>query len=117
MEARRLHIARFLNLYFRGKKTFQSIHQHLHETGTLKRRGKPRRLMEIRTVEVSENVLNMMEEDSVTSTKKIALNVSNKTVWKSLRQYLLFPYQIQRTQGLFSSDFLSSIAFCGIGIR
>lgn len=84
------------------------------ETGTLKRNGGPGRLMKVRTVQVEENVLDMIEEDPSSSTRQIAntLNVSHWTVWKILKGNLLYPYHIQGVQALLPADYRPRIALC-----
>lgn len=113
-EARRLYLERFPNRNVPDRKTFQSIHQRLHETGSLKRSGGSGRPVTVRTVEVEENVLNMVAEDPGTSTRRIAntLNVSKGTIWNILRYYLLYPYHLQRVQALLPADFPPRIEFC-----
>ncbi|KAJ8936957.1 hypothetical protein NQ318_015618, partial [Aromia moschata] len=75
------------------RKTFECVHRHLYETGTLRRNGGSGRPRTARTVELEEDVLNMIEEDPGTSTRKIAdaLDVINETVWYILKDNLLYP--------------------------
>lgn len=114
LKARRLYIERFPGRNIPDRKLFQNIHQRLHETGALKKMGGPGKPNTVRTVELEENVLDMIEEDPSTSTRKISntLNVSNKTVWKILKDNLLYPYHMQRVQALIPTDFPPRIAFC-----
>lgn len=71
--------------------------QRFYEKSTFTQNGVPEWSMRLRTVEVNENVLNMVQQDASTSTIKIAngFNVSTRTVWKILKQQLLCPYHIQ----------------------
>lgn len=114
LQARRLYIERFPGRNVPDRKIFQNIHRRLHETGTLKRSGGPGRAMTIRTVQLEQNVLDMIEEDPGSSTRKIAntLNVSHWTVWKILKDNMLYPYHIQRVQALLPADFPPRIALC-----
>ena len=114
LKAKRLYMERFPNRIVPDRKIFQSIHQRLRETGTLRRSGGPGRPMTVRRVDVEETVLDMIEDEPGTSTRRIAqnLNVSNWTVWKTLKDNLLHPYHIQRVQALLPADFAPRIAFC-----
>jgi len=114
LEATRLYSERFPNRRVPNRKTFQSIHQRLRETGALKRRGGPGRPMTVRTAELEEEVLAMVDDDPGTSTRRMAntLHVSNGTIWNILRGYLLYPYHLQRVQALLPDDFLPRITFC-----
>ena len=114
LEARRLYIERFPARIAPDRKMFESIHRRLQETGTLKRNGGAGRPRTTRTVALEENVLNVVEEEPGTSTRKIAevLNISNGTVWKILRENMLYPYHIQRVQALLPTDFPPRIEFC-----
>lgn len=114
LKARLLYGERFPNRQIPNRKTFESIHRRLHETGQLKRRGGSGRPITVRTPEMEENILDMVEEDPHTSTRKIAkaLNVSNKNVWKFLKQEMFNPYHIQRVQALLPDDYFSRITFC-----
>lgn len=71
LQAKRLYSERFSNR-IPDRRTFVNIHQRFHDTGAFKSNGGPGRPMTIRTVELEENVLNMVEEDPSTSTRKIA---------------------------------------------
>lgn len=59
------------------RKTFQSIHQHLHETHTFKCKGESGKANVITTIKLAENMLNKVEKDagiSITKNNKF-LNV------------------------------------------
>lgn len=114
LRAKRLYAEKFPERIAPNRKTFERIHQRLCETGTFKQGGGTGRPRTVRTVQLEENVLNMVEEDPSTSTRKISneLNVSSGTVWHILRENLLYPYHIQRVQALLPDDFLPRIAFC-----
>lgn len=95
--------------------TFQNLHLRLSETGTLNKStillGRP---TTVRTVQLEEAVLNEIEQNPDTSTRKIAnlLNISHKLVWKILRDQQLYPYHIQRVQALLPRDFPQRVAYC-----
>lgn len=114
LEARRLYTERFPGRIAPDRKTFESIHRRLYETGTFRRNGGAGRPRTARTVDLEEDVLDMIEEDRGTSTRKIAnaLNVSNGTIWHILKENLLYPFHIQRVQALLPTDFPPRIAFC-----
>ncbi|XP_045466601.1 uncharacterized protein LOC123675297 [Harmonia axyridis] len=79
LKARRLYIERFPGRNIPDRKLFQNIHQRLHETGALKKMGGPGKPNTVRTVELEENVLDMIEEDPSTSTRKIS-NTLNRGI-------------------------------------
>jgi Helix-turn-helix domain (DUF4817) len=113
-EARRLYAERFPNRRIPCPRTFTRLHLRLEETGSFaesKIRGPQ---FSVRTPELEENVLNIVEESPGTSTRKIGneLNVSHKTVWRILKDYSLYPYHIQRVQALLPQDFLNRVNFC-----
>nr|CAH7736070.1 unnamed protein product [Callosobruchus chinensis] len=60
----------------------------------------------VRTVQMEEAVLNEIERNPETSTRKIAheLNIIHVTVWQILRDQQLYPYHMQRVQALIPRD-------------
>lgn len=114
-EARRLYAEKFPNRNLPNRKTFQRIHERLVETGSFEKRsshcGRP---ISIRTPDLEERVLHHIEENNGSSTRGIAgtENVSHVTVWKILREQLLYPYHLQRVQGLSETDIPPRKAFC-----
>lgn len=114
-EARRLYMERYPNRMIPDQRVFSDIHRRLVETGTVKKNtndaGRPRT---VRTPQIEEAVLNEIEEDPETSTRKIGehLNISYQVVWRILRDSLLYPYHIQRVQALLPRDFPLRINFC-----
>lgn len=113
--ARRLYAEKFPNRRCPAKGTFAAIHQRLRETGSFKRNtsdcGVPR---SIRRPAFEEDVLDRIAENSKTSTRKVALEVgaSHSTVWRVLHEQLLYPYHVQRVQGLSEADFQPRMLFC-----
>lgn len=67
----------------------------------------------VRTIEIKENVLDMVEKGSSTFIKNItvALNVTNSAVWKIIRQQFLFRYQNQRVPALLPVEFSHELHF------
>nr|CAH7763917.1 unnamed protein product [Callosobruchus chinensis] len=74
------------------------------------------RLGIVRTVQMEEAVLNEIERNPETSTRKIAheLNITRVTVWQILRHQQLYPYHFcnwLRNQILRNPNFLSQVSF------
>src|SRR5678816_2810305 len=67
-------------------------------------------------LQMSKNRFSLQElEDSpTTSTRKIAatLHVSHSTVFRVLKNQLMYPYHIQRVQALVPTDFPARVALC-----
>ena len=114
LEARRLYAERFPNRRVPCSETFTRLHLRLEETGSFAKSKIGGRPLTIRTVQLEEEVLNMVEESAGISTRKIGneLNVSYKTVWSILKDYLLYPYHVQRVQALLPRDFPTRVNFC-----
>nr|CAH7742985.1 unnamed protein product [Callosobruchus chinensis] len=97
--ARRIYHERYSQRTVPAVRTFIRIHARLSETGSFKRStvviGRP---AIVRTVQMEEAVLNEIERNPETSTRKIAheLNITHVTVWKILRHQQLYPYHMQR---------------------
>lgn len=111
--ARRLYQERYPNRVVPDSRTFTNIHLRLSESGCFKHNTSEGRPRSVRTPEVEEAVLQEVEENPETSTRKIgrALNICYKMVWEILRDSLLYPYHIQRVQALLPRDFPLRIAF------
>lgn len=113
--ARRLYTEAFPNRISPAKGTFAAIHQRLRERGSFKRNttdcGVQRR---IRTPVFEENVLNRIADNPENSTRKLSLElgVSRMTVWRVLHEQQLYPYHLQRVQGLIEADYQPRILFC-----
>lgn len=112
--ARRIYEERYPNRLVPSERTFVRIHERLHETGSFEKRaagnGRPRQL----PPETEEVVLQEIDENPATSTRKIAsnVNISHVAVWRILKRQMLYPYHIQRVQGLLPQDFPLRVAMC-----
>lgn len=113
--ARRMYHQRFPQRIVPAINTFIRIHARLSETGSFKRSrvviGRP---ATVRTVQIEEAVLNEIEMNPETSTRKIAheLNIAYVTVWQILKDEQLYPYHIQRVQALLPRDLPLCVDFC-----
>lgn len=114
-EAKRIYQARYPNRVAPCTQTFVSLHRRLSETGSFARvsdiPGRPRT---VRTPQLEEAVLNRIEEDPETSTRKIAneVNASHQTVLRILQDQQMYPYHIQRVQALLPRDYPQRVNFC-----
>lgn len=114
-EARRIYQERFPNREIPSERTFTRLHARLCETGTLtahaERVGRPRVIM---TQQLEEAILQAVEDDPSTSTRRLSLqfNISHQSVWRVLHVNLLYPYHIQRVQALLPRDFPARLEFC-----
>lgn len=114
LEAQRLYAIRFPNRRLPNDRTFTNSHRHLREYGSFKtsRRdaGRPR---VARNPLTEEQLLNAIDENPSLSTRQIGrdLNVCHTTVWRILHEYSLYPYHIQRIQGLLPQDFPRRLEF------
>ena len=112
--ARRIYHERFPQRVVPNRRTFVRLHARLSETGSFKRStvviGRP---ATVRTVQIEEAVLNEIEVNPHTSTRKIAevLNITHVTVWQILRDQQLYPYHMQRVQALLPRDLPLRLAF------
>lgn len=113
--ARRMYQERYPNRPLPNRQLFVNIHSRLGETGSFKRStaliGRPRT---VRTVQIEEAVINAIEENPETSTRKISteLNVTHVLVWQILKDQQLYPYHVQRVQALLPRDFPLRVALC-----
>lgn len=114
-EARRLYAEHFPHRRLPNEKTFERLHNRLRETGSFKPRARDRgRPRTARTLRLEERVLHRVEEEAGDSTRRIALRegVDHTTVWRVLKTNQLYPYHLQRVQGLSELDFPAREAFC-----
>lgn len=115
LAARRLYAERYPDHRLPCSDTFTQLHSRLQNTGTFARSnhiiGRPRT---VRTPQLEEQTLRIIDDHPETSTRKIALqlNVSSKTVWDILKENLLYPYHIQRVQALLANDYPLRMNFC-----
>lgn len=113
-EARRIYQERFPNRQIPNERTFIRIHERLHETGSFHKRAAGNGRPSMLPPEMEEAVLQEIEDDPATSTRKIAsdLNLSHVTVWRIFKSQMLYPYHIQRVQALLPRDFPQRLAMC-----
>jgi hypothetical protein len=114
-EARRLYQESFPQRHLPHRQTFVNTDRRLRETGTFQpvtaNWGRP---LSVQTPDLEENILHHTEQDAASSTRRIASveHVSHMTVWRVLHRQLLYPYHLQRVQGLGPADFPAREAFC-----
>ena len=116
----RLYGTRFPHRRLPSRRMFQDLHQRLQETGSLL----PRRVERgpqrpQRIVNIEEEVLDVVHDDPGISTRCLAkrFNVSQWTIWRTLREQLLYPYHVQRVQALSPADYQPRFAFCSWFLR
>jgi hypothetical protein len=96
-------------------KTILSVAQRLRTTGSvLPKNQDVGRGRNAGMVNVEEEILHRVDEDSSISTRQIAreFGVSHWTVWRTLKESLLYPYHFQRVQSLSAHDFPQRQRFC-----
>nr|CAH7748801.1 unnamed protein product [Callosobruchus chinensis] len=94
--AKRIYHERYPQRAVPAVRTFIRIHARLSETGSFKRSTVvTERPAVVRTVQMEEAVLNEIERNPETTTRKIAheLNITHVTVWQILR-HQLYPYHM-----------------------
>lgn len=115
LKARRFYAERYPERHLASSRMFSKIHLRLQQTGSFaglhNNAGRPR---SIRTADLEEEVLQIIEDTPETSTRKIALQIgcSPKTVWNVLKQNLLYPYHILRVQALLPVDYPQRVQYC-----
>ena len=104
LEAVRLYAEAFPNRRHPNNRTFTRIHQRLWENGSFRHQDD----------HVEERVLERVDVNSGTSTRRVAMQegISASSVWRIFHHQLLYPYHIQRVQGLKNVDFLPRLTFC-----
>lgn len=114
--AERLYAERYPNRMHPDRKTFERLDHRIRNSDCLMPKplvdvGRNRR---VRTVELEETILEMVEEDPTISTRVIgrALNVSNKTVHRVLKSELLYPFHRTPVQELNIRDHRARENFC-----
>lgn len=114
-EARRIYQQKYPRRLVPCAETFTNIHRRLAETGTFERNkntlGRPQT---IRTPELEEAVLQLIDEHPETSTRKIGVtvNASHQTILRILHDQQLYPFHIQRVQALLPRDFPQRLVLC-----
>ncbi|KMQ82561.1 transposable element tc3 transposase, partial [Lasius niger] len=111
-EARRLYIQSFPNRDVPGKESFRNVDRNLREFGTLKKRtseGRPR----VDGV-TEEEVLEQFERNPATSVRTVSdeIGVPKSTIWNILSRNSMYPYHVQRVQGLSVADYGPRLQFC-----
>lgn len=94
--------------------TFTNVHIRLREICTFCRPNvNAGRQREVRTVEVEERILRRVENTPDISTRALGqeLGIGHATVWRVLHEDFLYPYHVQRVQGLNDQDYAHRIAF------
>lgn len=96
-----------------NNKTFQRTHEHLVETGSCK---KGFQMVEYLTASETDLVwvLHLIKDLNSSSSTwcKTVENMSHAALWKLLHGQFLYPYYLQRRQGLTEADFPSTKLFC-----
>lgn len=114
-EAERLYSERFPDRRHPCRATFASIERRLREHGALSvHRPDAGVNRTLRTIQLEEAILELVENEPSTSTRTIAraLDINHVTVWQVLREQLLYPYHLQRVQNLSPADFPLRVHFC-----
>lgn len=114
--ASRLYAERFPDRPTPSPQTFTRLIIRARETGSLQthqgRDGGPGRHR--RVLDAEEQILNLADENPSTSTRRIArqTGVSNRIVWRTLRENQLYPFHVQRVQALQPQDHPLRVDFC-----
>jgi len=113
-EARRLYQETFPNRRFPCSRTFSRIAQRLWERRTFIPIMEGRRPRTARTVQQEQRILAHVAANPGTSTRRIssAEGVHGSTVWRILHEDRLYPYHLQRVQGLKPEDLPRRVRFC-----
>lgn len=111
----RVYMERFPNRRIPNHQTFANIERHLRETGSFEKKFEGRgRMRTTRTVETEENILERVEEEPSTSTRRLEreLHVPKTIVNEVLNEQLLHPYHVQKVQELLPTDPPMRLTFC-----
>ena len=116
-EAQRIYQDKYPNLTLPHHTKFQKIHQQLLETGSLSSKTPSSANNCIRPLhhsEQREDVLEAIDNDPNTSTRKIAEEVgtSHVSVWRILKREGLYSYHHTKVQELNPSDYPNRVTFC-----
>ena len=114
-EARRIYQQRYPRRLVPCAETFSNIHRRLAETGTFKRnRNTPGKPQTVRTPELEEAVLQIIDEHPETSTRKIGVtvNASHQTILRILHDQQLYLFHIQKVQDPHPRDFPQRLVLC-----
>ena len=113
LEIAHLYAKAFSNRRNPKSRTLTRIHQSLRENGSFRhqeRTGRPKTL----APDIEERVLGGVEVNPGTSARRVVMQegISANSLWRILHQQLLYPYHIQRVQGVKNTDFLPRLTFC-----
>jgi hypothetical protein len=107
-EIRCLHQQSFPQRHLPHRYTFVNIDRRPRETGKFQpvtaNWGRP---LSVQTPNLEKNILHHTKQDLANSTRRTAAveRVPHMTVWRVLHRQLLYPYHLQRIQGLGPADF------------
>lgn len=113
--ARRLYRHRFPHRAVPNARTFDSVVEHLRETGSFKGRFYDRgRHRAPAMVNIEEQILDAVHNSPEISVRRLSLQleVSPFVVWNTLHEQGLYPYHLQQVQTLKEDDFPRRRAFC-----
>lgn len=119
-EAVRRYRERFPERRLPNRRTFTAVQQRLRETGSvLPRPREVGRERQVNVLNAEIEILDAADADPGVSTRQLAqvVGVSPWTVWKILKENLLYPYHIQRVQNLEAADYLPRINFCRLFLQ
>ncbi|KAJ8964299.1 hypothetical protein NQ317_000095 [Molorchus minor] len=115
-EAARRYAERFPKRFHPSPRRFVYVTQRARDTGQIQEHrgqhsGRDRAL---HTLQIEEEILDIVEDDPSTSTRDIArqVNVSQNKVWKTLRENQSYPFHVQRVQALQLQDHPARVRFC-----
>lgn len=106
---------KFPNRNIPDAKTFLSTERRLRETGSLQVKnrdaGRPRNA---RTVDVEEEILDIVMEDPTISTRRLGLrmDISHQSALRVLHEQQLHPFHYRKTQELLPEDMPIRVDFC-----
>lgn len=106
---------KFSNRRIPNRKTFEAVERRLRETGTLKpQQINAGRQRFRRTANVEEELLDAVQIFPTISTRRLSLrfNISNASVWRTLREQQLYPFHVMPVQDLLQQDFNKRKNFC-----
>lgn len=109
LEASRRYAKMYPQRQHPSHRIFARLHQRLREYGSFNKiKHDCGRHREVRTPQLEEALLNFIEEQPTTSTRKIAFqrNVDHMTVFRILKEHL------KRVQALLPRDFPNRLEFC-----
>uniref|UniRef100_V5GM36 DUF4817 domain-containing protein n=1 Tax=Anoplophora glabripennis TaxID=217634 RepID=V5GM36_ANOGL len=101
---------------FHPSARFVYLTQRARDTGKLQenRGNHAGRARPLRMMQAEEEILDIVEENPTTSTRKIShqVNVSQSKVWQTFREKQLYPFHIQRAHALLPEDHPKRVQFC-----